>query len=449
MKKTYYVVACIALYVFSARSAQAMDIEKFDAGDAGSPVYFVRDAYAPIVSVMVAFDKAGYAYEPKTYLGIGALTLEMLEDGAGTATPHDFQRFLDKKHASVDVSADVDALYLQVTALSTSIAATLEKIASVIAAPAYDNTDFARYVSSQATEIKAQKTVPSSVASQKLAELIYPNHPYGRPSLGDGSNIGAYSPSLAAAYHKAAFSPSRAYVGVAGDVSEEEAKRIISEFLTKIGKSAVKEKAMALAADVPVAEYPIRAYSYTHIVMPGKQTAVAFALPGATRDDPRFFEYYVANYMLGGGGFESHLMDSLREKQGLAYGVGTALAYHAKGAAVVGAAATSPEKLSTFMDGLRKEISLPKGKEREEASEVAQEYLRHSFTLSLAKDASVAAMLAGLALYDLPTDYLQYREKAILAAKADKLAPILDKEWTENRLIAVSVGPESKPNGKK
>jgi len=243
-------ILAVILFAFSAR---AMDIERFGAGKTERPVYFVHDAYAPIVSVMAVFDKAGYAYEPEASLGIGALALDILEEGAGRLSPKDFRRFLDGKHASLTLYADADAVYMQVTALSSTLPATLDKIAEIIADPAYDKADFSRYANAQATAIKARKTVPSMVASQKLAEIIYPGHPYSRPALGDGSNLAAYTPAVARTFHNAAFVKDRAFFGIAGDISREDAKMLTEKFLQKIGGKSAGDK-MALDGAGPPAE---------------------------------------------------------------------------------------------------------------------------------------------------------------------------------------------------
>ena len=44
------------------------------------------------------------------------------------------------------------------------------------------------------------------------------------------------------------------------------------------------------------------------------QPSVTFGLPGIMRHDPDFIAGYVANYIVGGGGFSSRLTDEVREK---------------------------------------------------------------------------------------------------------------------------------------
>ena len=43
--------------------------------------------------------------------------------------------------------------------------------------------------------------------------------------------------------------------------------------------------------------------------------------PGISKDDSDYYAYRVINHMLGGGGFSSYLMEEVREKKGLTYGI--------------------------------------------------------------------------------------------------------------------------------
>jgi zinc protease len=56
------------------------------------------------------------------------------------------------------------------------------------------------------------------------------------------------------------------------------------------------------------------------------QTVVTFAQPGLPMSDPDYFAAFVADHILGGGGFSSRLMEEIREKRGLTYGVSTGCA---------------------------------------------------------------------------------------------------------------------------
>ena len=52
---------------------------------------------------------------------------------------------------------------------------------------------------------------------------------------------------------------------------------------------------------------------------PASQSHLILGMPGIKRSDPDYFPLFVGNYILGGGGFESRMMEEVRSKRGLAY----------------------------------------------------------------------------------------------------------------------------------
>ena len=87
-----------------------------------------------------------------------------------------------------------------------------------------------------------------------------------------------------------------------------------------------------LLADLPETGKPIP--DRAEVTIPGGVSVVEFDTPqsvalfghaGIDRHDPDFFAAFVLNHILGGGGFESRLMQEVREKRGLTYGVATYL----------------------------------------------------------------------------------------------------------------------------
>ena len=59
------------------------------------------------------------------------------------------------------------------------------------------------------------------------------------------------------------------------------------------------------------------------VEMPVPQSVAMFGATGIARKDKDFMPGFVLNHILGGGGFASRLMEEVREKRGLAYGVGS------------------------------------------------------------------------------------------------------------------------------
>src|SRR5207248_4245130 len=89
-----------------------------------------------------------------------------------------------------------------------------------------------------------------------------------------------------------------------------------------------------------------------HVVpLPVPQPTAAFGLPGIMRQDPDFIPGYVANYILGGGGFSARLMEEVREKRGLTYNITTSLDSLRKTGIAAG-------QVATKAGGMRETISV-------------------------------------------------------------------------------------------
>src|SRR5690606_17179521 len=75
----------------------------------------------------------------------------------------------------------------------------------------------------------------------------------------------------------------------------------------------------------PVARASLNLAQEVRYAYPLPQATLQLVYPGVERDDPTFFAAFLMNHVLGGGTFSSRLFDEVREKRGLAYGVGSSL----------------------------------------------------------------------------------------------------------------------------
>jgi zinc protease len=98
-----------------------------------------------------------------------------------------------------------------------------------------------------------------------------------------------------------------------GDVSRAQAEAIAEQLTAQLPVGG------DLAA-LPIVNRLMVA-SEQRIPHPASQSHILIGAPGMARNDPDYDALYVGNYILGGGGFVSRLMDEVREKRGLAYSV--------------------------------------------------------------------------------------------------------------------------------
>ncbi len=107
-----------------------------------------------------------------------------------------------------------------------------------------------------------------------------------------------------------------AVIAVAGDVTADEIKaKLEKEFAALQGTVAAQP-----APPAPTVEAGL------HPVLINQNVAQATAVigfGGVERSNPDYYKLQVMNHILGGGGLTSRLMQEVRSKKGLAYGVGS------------------------------------------------------------------------------------------------------------------------------
>jgi zinc protease len=161
-----------------------------------------------------------------------------------------------------------------------------------------------------------------------------------------------------------------------------------------------------------------------HIDRPVTQASIALGHRGVARDNPDFETLSVMNYILGGGGFSSRLMENIRTKAGLAYSVGSFFSVN-RGAGTFqivmqtknASAADAVARARAELERIRNE-----GVTDEEVNE-AKRYLTGSFPLRLDSTTKIAQFLGQITVFGLGIDYEALTEVIVAALTEAKLPP--------------------------
>jgi zinc protease len=147
---------------------------------------------------------------------------------------------------------------------------------------------------------------------------------------------------------------------------------------------------------------------------PIPQSVVNFGQPGIKRADPDWYAATIVNHILGGGGFSSRLMTEVREKRGLAYGIGSYLLPLRETAVILGSVATQNEHVADSIALVRSEWQRmhDEGPTEEELKD-AKTYLTGSFPLQFDSTGHIAGLLVQIQQENLGIDYLDRRNALI------------------------------------
>ena len=164
--------------------------------------------------------------------------------------------------------------------------------------------------------------------------------------------------------------------------------------------------------EVPPVSPRVGAVEVLRLAIP--QSVVVFGHGGLQRHDPDYYAGYVANYILGGGGFSSRLLEEVREKRGLAYSAYSYLHELDKASLWLGGVATNNQQVAQSLAIIRAELArMARGDLDETDLADARTYLTGSFPLRLTSNDQVAKMLAAMLVHDLGHDYLERRNALI------------------------------------
>ena len=152
---------------------------------------------------------------------------------------------------------------------------------------------------------------------------------------------------------------------------------------------------------------------------------------------------YLVNHILGGGSFSSRLYREVREKRGLAYGVGESLVWFRHAAVVYGSTATRADRTSDALGIIESETKrlAEAGPTAVELSE-AKSYLKGAYALALDSSAKIAAQLTQIQIDKLGIDYIERRGALIDAVTLDDAKRVAKRLYGGGMLVTVAGRPK-------
>lgn len=187
----------------------------------------------------------------------------------------------------------------------------LETVVDLIAEPTLPPREIEKEKDVVIEEIKMYEDAPEDHVFDFYEEVLYPDHPLGRPVIGTPETVRSFSRSDLEGYIGRHYVPDRLVVAVSGNVRHADVVRHVERLLAEFERApnpADREAADAYTATEQFIERPIQ---QAHLVLGTR----AF---GAL--DPRRSTLSVLNTILGGG-MSSRLNQNIREKYGWCYSV--------------------------------------------------------------------------------------------------------------------------------
>ncbi len=279
----------------------------------GGALLLVEPTHAvPLVSIVLAF-RSGSAADPPGKDGLARIAMRMLRRGCEgmTAEQIDFRIDVLGGEMAVDTSSSTVAIHAQV--ISRNLDAFVELLAKLVATPTFPQDELSRLQRETVAEIVESRDNDRAVAQKAFQRALFPGHPYGRNAGGTTGTVEGLTRQDVEAFYRRYVVRGNVVVGLAGDVTPEQATKVAGKLVAAIASGA------ATADDVPE---PVMAKG-RHLLVVDKpdrtQTQILVGTLGTSPADPDHVPLVVANAVFGGT-FTSRLMREVRSKRGWSYG---------------------------------------------------------------------------------------------------------------------------------
>jgi len=299
--------------VFSGAAFATPHIQNWQAAS-GARVYFVEDHDLPMLDVAVDF-AAGSGFDTAEKSGVAGLTHGLLDLGAEGLSEDDISRNMADIGAQMGGRFEPDraGMTLRTLSIAAERNQALDILARVLQHPLFPESVLAREKTRLIAGLKEAETKPESVAEKTFNKAVFGSHPYGLSGAGEVESVEKIQRADLEAFYSAHYGAKGAVVAIMGDVTRAEAEAIAQKLTAQLPPGGA-------SAAIPPVSMQISA-SEQRIAHPATQSHILIGVPGMARNDPDYFPLYVGNYIFGGGGFVSRLMEEVREKRGLAYSV--------------------------------------------------------------------------------------------------------------------------------
>ncbi|PCJ16272.1 MAG: hypothetical protein COB02_16600 [Candidatus Cloacimonadota bacterium] len=296
---------------YPALTLNIPDVNKFSLQN-GLKVYFLQDSSLPIIK-MSLFVKGGSFIDNKQLTGLSSLLASIQRDGGNSKmTPSQLDQYLEERGATISTNSGDMTNGASLKCLSADLKDVMPLYVSTILHPKFNKARFQLQKKLLLESIRRQNDEPKDVLRRKFTKLIYKSHKAGNtPNFKSIQNIKLSHIKLA---HSTRFIPNDAQLLVVGDITLKKLKALLNKSF-----SSWKPTSNSIKIDTTM-KLDFKSEK-VFIEMDTPQLNIRIGHKSLKISNPDYFPLLIADYILGGGGFNSRLMQRVRTEMGLAYSI--------------------------------------------------------------------------------------------------------------------------------
>ena len=344
---------------------------------------------------------AGSIYDPPGANGLAHFVSKMIERGTTSMTGDEIAEQLENRGVALAVSVNRHALQLVLTCLVDDLETVLATLADIITDPTFPDADVQTRRGEIITTIRQDEDNPAAVSGEAMLTSLYGEmHPYGWRPRGSVESVESITRAGLQAFRARRIAPSTLTLVMVGDVDPR--------YAVEAADRAFGEWRAAAGAGVDLREPPPPPGRVVKVIpmMNKAQADISYGFAAIRRQDPEYYAFWLMNNILGQYSLGGRLGDSIRERQGMAYYVFSAMdANVIRGPLTIraGVSADNVEKAIASIDTELATLASDGPTERELAE--SKQYLIGSMPRNLETNLGIASFLQTAEFFQLGLDY--------------------------------------------
>ena len=402
----------------------------------GISFWFVADNSVPIISLSISF-KGGSYFDSKGKEGTSSFVAALLDEGTGSMNAIEFQEKVKSLGMKLSISTSKDEFNITFQTVSKNKEESFNLLRQAITKPVFSLESIEKVRNQISANLKINESNIQQLSSKVFDENFYVRHNFSKNELGTIDSVAKINREDLINYAKKYFTKSNLVIGVSGNINKEELNRLIDSTFSQLAEGSKK--------DFYIPKFvKLNKGTFTEI-RETPQTSVIFGHHGLMRNDKDFFAIRIANYVLGGGGFQSKLYKKVREERGLVYSIYSYLIPYLNDGIILGGFQTKNDSVQETIDLVRKQWqeSKDKGVTQKELSD-AKSYYIGSFSRNYTSTLSIASLLQTVQKYNLGIDYFKKRKEIIESLTVEYINEVSRNFFDEDKLFFAIVGNPDK-----
>ena len=414
----------------------ALDVKR-EVLENGLTLLVVERHNLPIVKISVGI-KAGSIVEPEEKAGLASLTASLLTEGTKNRTARQISEEIEFVGGAVGASADDDYVTASLSVLKKDINLGFDLLSDILRNPSFPENELNKKRERIKGSLKAQEEDPGFVASREFRKAVFGPHPYGRLIQGTPETLDAINRDDIVNFHSAYYVPNNSIMSVVGDITVYEVRNRLKKYFSGWQERSVQISPPHVSAEI----------SGKKIIPVNKdltQANIILGHGGVSRDDPDYYAISVMNYILGGGGFESRLMQNVRGEKGLAYDIHSFFDPNKYGGTFQVGVQTKNETANAAIDEILKEMKEIRANPVSDTElSDAKAFLTGSFPLRFETGGRIAGFLIAVEYYGLGLDYIDKYHDYISSVTKDDVLRVARKYLDPENFVLVVVADQKK-----